>query len=183
MTSIKKSYLPPSLVSNLQEVLVSRKGGGDGEEPSKLEESEVPALSIDGTGSMEENSKPVVLVTNGDGIEAPGLTVLVEALVREREFNVHVCAPESWVLILSIVFYGFVDFGFFWVILCLFQIFGCRDKSVSGHSVTLQERVSVTSAEINGATAYVVAGMIICLWISFVCLYCEFWWNGCNFYP
>ncbi|KAJ8645004.1 hypothetical protein MRB53_006752 [Persea americana] len=127
MTSIKKSYLPPSLVSNLQEVLVSRKGGGDGEEPSKLEESEVPALSIDGTGSMEENSKPVVLVTNGDGIEAPGLTVLVEALVREREFNVHVCAPES-------------------------------DKSVSGHSVTLQERVSVTSAEINGATAYVVAG-------------------------
>lgn len=98
---------------------MSRKGGGDGEEPSKLEESEVPALSIDGTGSMEENSKPVVLVTNGDGIEAPGLTVLVEALVSEREFNVYVCAPESWVLILSIVFYGFVDFVFFWVILCL----------------------------------------------------------------
>lgn len=96
MTSIKKSYLPPALVSNLQEVLVSRKGG-DGEEPSKPEESEAPVS--DGTGSIEvnseENLKPVVLVTNGDGIEAPGLTVLVDALVREHQYNVHVCAPQS----------------------------------------------------------------------------------------
>ncbi|KAK9281232.1 hypothetical protein L1049_004127 [Liquidambar formosana] len=77
--------------------------------------------------SDKDSLKPVVLVTNGDGIESPGLTCLVEALVRDGLCNVHVCAPQS-------------------------------DKSVSGHSVTLQETVSVSSAEINGATAYEVSG-------------------------
>lgn len=37
---------------------------------------------------------------------------------------------------------------------------GCfRDKSVSGHSVTLRETVEVSSAEIHGATAFEVSGI------------------------
>ncbi|KAF9595346.1 hypothetical protein IFM89_039464 [Coptis chinensis] len=39
-------------------------------------------------------SKPIVLVTNGDGIGAIGLTVLVEALVGVGLFNVHVYTPQ-----------------------------------------------------------------------------------------
>lgn len=42
-----------------------------------------------------------------------------------------------------------LDIGFF------------RDKSVSGHSVTLRETVAVSSAEINGATAFEVSGIIM----------------------
>ena len=34
-----------------------------------------------------------------------------------------------------------------------------REKSVSGHSVTLGETIAVNSAEISGATAYEVSGM------------------------
>lgn len=33
-----------------------------------------------------------------------------------------------------------------------------RDKSVSSHSVTLQETIAATSAEINGAVAYEISG-------------------------
>ncbi|XXG46030.1 hypothetical protein AAC387_Pa02g0970 [Persea americana] len=125
-TSLKKGYLPPGLVSNLQDVLASRKAGSNGEEQSKSEESEGPSSSVEASSEID-SSKPVVLVTNGDGIEAPGLTVLVEGLVRDGRFNVHVCAPQL-------------------------------DKSVSGHSVTLGETLAVSTAEINGATAYEVSG-------------------------
>lgn len=45
-----------------------------------------------------------------------------------------------------------------------------RDKSVSGHSVTLRETVAVTSAEINGATAYEVSGRIASLCFRFLIL-------------
>lgn len=41
------------------------------------------------------SSKPVVLVTNGEGIDSPGLTFLVEALLRDALLDVHVCAPQS----------------------------------------------------------------------------------------
>ncbi|XP_077210641.1 uncharacterized protein LOC143846109 [Tasmannia lanceolata] len=93
-TSIKNNYLPPSLVSNLQQVLISRKGDSE-EEHSKSEQSE-GSNSIE-TDSVKDssNSKPIVLLTNGDGIESPGLTILVDALVREGQCNVHVCAPQS----------------------------------------------------------------------------------------
>nr|DAD44390.1 TPA_asm: hypothetical protein HUJ06_002620 [Nelumbo nucifera] len=135
-TSVKNNFLPPSLVSNLQEVLISRKGGED-EQSKKTDESSEPSSSSSppppsssaavGVNSDQDCSKPVVLITNADGIEAPGLTFLVDALVREGRCNVHVCAPQS-------------------------------DKSVSGHSVTLRETLAVTSAQILGATAYEVCG-------------------------
>ncbi|CAK9179948.1 unnamed protein product [Ilex paraguariensis] len=128
--AVKNNFLPPGLVSNLQEVLLKRKGGE--EEQPKNDESNDPTSSNSSSDNVEPNSdnnssKPIILVTNGEGIESPGLTCLVEALVRESLYNVHVCAPQS-------------------------------DKSVSGHSVTLRETVAVTSVEINGAIAYEVSG-------------------------
>lgn len=131
-TSVKNNFLPPNLVSNLQEVLISRKGD-EQEQSDKSDESTEPSSAAaappnaEGVNLENECSKPVVLVTNGDGIESPGLTYLVEALVREGLYSVHVCTPKS-------------------------------DKSLSGHSVTLRETIAVSSAEISGATAYEVAG-------------------------
>ncbi|TMW88956.1 hypothetical protein EJD97_017857 [Solanum chilense] len=47
---------------------------------------------------MESNGsecKPSVMVTNDDGIDAPGLRSLVRVLVSSNLFNVLVCAPDS----------------------------------------------------------------------------------------
>lgn len=38
---------------------------------------------------------PVVLVTNDDGIDAPGLRFLVGQLVAARRYRVLVCAPDT----------------------------------------------------------------------------------------
>lgn len=40
-----------------------------------------------------------------------------------------------------------------------------RDKSVSGHSVTVRETIAVSSAEINGATAYEVSGTGLSIYV------------------
>lgn len=140
-STVKNNLLPPGLVSNLQQVLLSRKGGED--EQSKTTTSNDESSSADPSSSsashsdsvepnLDEDSsnKPIVLVTNSDGIESPGLSYLVEALVREGLYNVHVCAPQS-------------------------------DKSGSGHSLSIRETVSVSSAEVNGATAYEVSGTTV----------------------
>ncbi|KAK9149059.1 hypothetical protein Scep_007816 [Stephania cephalantha] len=91
-TSVKKTVLPPSLVSNLQEVLMSRKGSDE-------DEPELAVPSSDAVGGVVDSgsgcAKPVVLVTNAEGIDAPGLASLVDALVREGRCSVHVCAPQS----------------------------------------------------------------------------------------
>ncbi|WCJ23753.1 5'-nucleotidase SurE [Euphorbia peplus] len=42
-----------------------------------------------------ENQKPTIMVTNDDGIDAPGLRSLVRVLVSSATFNVLVCAPDS----------------------------------------------------------------------------------------
>ncbi|KAM7280110.1 hypothetical protein ACFE04_007244 [Oxalis oulophora] len=39
--------------------------------------------------------KPTVMITNDDGIDAPGLRALVRLLVSSRLFNIFVCAPDS----------------------------------------------------------------------------------------
>ncbi|OAY75413.1 5'-nucleotidase SurE [Ananas comosus] len=115
----RSNHLPASLVANLQSVLIGRGrgGGGDGEEsgetkptpsseaaeaeaeeetgaPSNAAEATVAESDPAGDGS-EKVKKPVVLVTNADGIGSPGLTSLVEALVRGGQCDVSVCAPES----------------------------------------------------------------------------------------
>ncbi|KAG4178683.1 hypothetical protein ERO13_A10G058200v2 [Gossypium hirsutum] len=131
MTTAKKNMLPPGLVNNLQEVLLSRKGGNSN--TNNDEQQQKPDAITDSTETStsasdeNDNSKPVVLVTNGEGIDSLGLVYLVQALVRSGLYNVHVCAPQS-------------------------------DKSVSGHSVTVRETITVTPAEIDGATAYEVSG-------------------------
>lgn len=99
-TSVKKNNgLPPALVSNLQQVLLAKKGREESEQPpsSTDTDSSEPSASAPEENSAEDCSKPIILVTNGDGIDSPGLTYLVEALVREGLYNVHVCAPQSWV--------------------------------------------------------------------------------------
>ncbi|KAH9614421.1 hypothetical protein KSS87_021099 [Heliosperma pusillum] len=85
--SINRNPLPPSLVANLQQVLTSRKNGGDESPASAPESTEL-------TQSNPEEEKPVVLVTNADGIDSPGLSSLVDALVRQALYHVNVCAPQ-----------------------------------------------------------------------------------------
>ncbi|KAK9078362.1 hypothetical protein SSX86_002419 [Deinandra increscens subsp. villosa] len=137
---MKNNFLPPGLVSNLQDVL--RKKGNiasvqnhedDSKSNSKKEEEKEEESAVQSSSSSSSSadgydpSKPVIFVTNSEGIDSPGLTSLVEALVREGLYNVSVCAPQL-------------------------------DKSFSGHSFTHQESVSVSTAEIKGATAYEVSG-------------------------
>ncbi|KAL1345120.1 hypothetical protein HN51_018908 [Arachis hypogaea] len=87
--------MPPGLVSNLQEALQNRKGSQ--EQGSKdNEDPPEPASSTDENPEPEfDPSKPILLVTNSDGVESPGLTHLVEALVRQGLYNVHICVPQS----------------------------------------------------------------------------------------
>ncbi|KAJ8439443.1 hypothetical protein Cgig2_021557 [Carnegiea gigantea] len=145
---MNRNALPPSLVANLQQVLISRKNTPpqDDDEGEKVvtESTELTQPTIDGAAqdpssssssiasiaeddSEKKSSKPVILVTNGDGIESPGLVSLVDALVRDGRFDVHVCAPQF-------------------------------DKSACGHSLTVRETVEVTSTEVSGATAFEVSG-------------------------
>ncbi|KAK4361809.1 hypothetical protein RND71_017050 [Anisodus tanguticus] len=122
-SAVKNNFLPPGLVSNLQEVLLNRKGGGAQSKPKDDDVSTQPLADV----TDRTNTKPIVLVTNADGIESPGITCLVDALVRQGLCNVNVCAPQS-------------------------------DKSVVGHSFTLNETIAVTPTEVHGATAYEVSG-------------------------
>ncbi|XP_059289756.1 uncharacterized protein LOC132043264 isoform X4 [Lycium ferocissimum] len=44
---------------------------------------------------MEDNFRPTVMVTNDDGMDAPGLRALVTLLVSTNRFHILVCAPDS----------------------------------------------------------------------------------------
>ena len=109
-TSVKKNMLPPGLVNNLQEVLLSRKGGNNSSNNNNDEQQKddsvvgdctEPSTSTCNENAADENesSKPVVLVTNGEGIDSLGLVYLVQALVRLGLYNVYVCAPQLWVFL------------------------------------------------------------------------------------
>ena len=50
---------------------------------------------------MEDVKRPTILITNDDGIDAPGLRALVHALASTNLYNVQVCAPNGCVLICS----------------------------------------------------------------------------------
>ncbi|OMO91668.1 Survival protein SurE-like phosphatase/nucleotidase [Corchorus olitorius] len=132
-TSVKNNFLPPSLISNLQQVLISRNDAVEHQSTNSFD-SNSPALSsisrnaeTNAANVEPDCSKPVVLITNGEGIDSPGLTFLVQALLADGRFNINVCAPQS-------------------------------DKSVAGHSVTVRETVTVCSVEMGGATAFEVSG-------------------------
>ncbi|XP_073134914.1 uncharacterized protein [Henckelia pumila] len=93
------NQLPLELVSNLQDVLSNRKkmSGNDGDnessEPSNRDDDSAhPSSSGNG---CDDGSKPVILLTNSDGLESPGLRSLVDSIVRLGLYSVHVCAPQS----------------------------------------------------------------------------------------
>ncbi|KAI8561333.1 hypothetical protein RHMOL_Rhmol04G0330800 [Rhododendron molle] len=77
--------------------------------------------------------RPTIMVTNDDGIDAPGLQALVRVLVSTGQYEVQVCAPDS-----------------------LLPLF--REKSAVSHSITWRIAVSVQQVNINGATAFAVSG-------------------------
>ena len=83
-TSVKNNFMNPALISNLQQALIRRKDTLQEQHPNIAQEPTTKA-----------STKPVVLVTNGEGIESPGLAFLVEALVHDALLDVHVCAPQS----------------------------------------------------------------------------------------
>ena len=65
---------------------------------TKQEREEEVAEKEDAPSSVveaPENGLPSVLVTNDDGINAPGLRTLVAALIEDGSCNVFVCAPDS----------------------------------------------------------------------------------------
>lgn len=86
-----RTLAPPAFMSSLNEVLNSRKqhraAGG--------EESEKNCHGGNVVIEDKEDLRPIVLVTNDDGIQATGLRCLVEALVNGGRCNVIVCAPDQ----------------------------------------------------------------------------------------
>ncbi|KAF2284193.1 hypothetical protein GH714_019865 [Hevea brasiliensis] len=50
---------------------------------------------MEDTAVLNSNQKPTIVVTNDDGIDAPGLLSLVRVLVSTHRFHVLVCAPDS----------------------------------------------------------------------------------------
>ncbi|KAI3902887.1 hypothetical protein MKX01_040114 [Papaver californicum] len=94
--TMKNNFLPPNLVSNLQQVLNNRKGGNEDGEEEANEAAPTSTSETITTRSEIDESKPIVLVTNGDGIDSCGLTSLVQALVKDNLYNIQVCAPQSY---------------------------------------------------------------------------------------
>ncbi|CAH9118478.1 unnamed protein product [Cuscuta europaea] len=92
----KNNLLPAALVSNLQDVLLRRKSdaGEKGNEEAQSNDDSTEPSSSNAAGEPD-STKPIVLVTNADGIDSPGLTCLVDALVRHGLYNVYICAPQS----------------------------------------------------------------------------------------
>ncbi|KAK9288739.1 hypothetical protein L1049_017203 [Liquidambar formosana] len=46
-------------------------------------------------GTVSSDRRPTIMVTNDDGIDAPGLRALVHVLVSTNRYEVLVCAPDS----------------------------------------------------------------------------------------
>ncbi|XP_078443639.1 survival protein SurE-like phosphatase/nucleotidase [Wolffia australiana] len=92
-TSVRTSNLPPSLIANLENVLRGRNEREEVPQPAP-EPSSGSADPAKRTALIAE-PKPIVLVTNGDGIDGPGLIPLIEALAKADLFEIHVCVPES----------------------------------------------------------------------------------------
>ncbi|XP_057830263.1 uncharacterized protein LOC131041246 isoform X2 [Cryptomeria japonica] len=91
---------PPVFLSSLNEVLKNRQQQQQKKEPVGCDDSGKIVAGGDAVSKKEEDLRPSVLVTSGDGIGASGLRYLVEALVNGGRCNVNVCAPDedkSWI--------------------------------------------------------------------------------------
>ncbi|XP_071741939.1 uncharacterized protein [Rutidosis leptorrhynchoides] len=100
-------FLPPGLVSNLQDALKKKQqannhsvqdsdtdNNNNNNNNDKDDESTVESSSNDNNENEFDPSKPVIFVTNSEGIDSPGLIYLIEALVQQGLYNVSVCAPQ-----------------------------------------------------------------------------------------
>lgn len=114
MTSVQERMeTPPSFVSSLKDALKSRQAerhpwdgvtheGKDSHEGASVIEHHKAGDQVldsqqlsDGTLKTDlDDDRPAVLVTNDDGIHAPGLRAIVEALVHLDCCHVYVCAPD-----------------------------------------------------------------------------------------
>jgi 5'-nucleotidase len=74
------------------------------------------------------------MVTNDDGIDAPGLRALVQVLVSTRRFQVLVCAPDSCVLYLRNYISSFLNCKVWEAIL----LFGERNRFLHELIVNLE---------------------------------------------
>lgn len=54
-------------------------------------------MAINGEDRIS-GERPIIMVTNDDGIDAPGLRSLVRVLVSTNLYDVRVCAPDSYAL-------------------------------------------------------------------------------------
>ncbi|XP_024980510.1 uncharacterized protein LOC112517342 [Cynara cardunculus var. scolymus] len=94
---VRNNFLPPGFVSNLQDVLKKKGNNEDDDDKSNDKKDDESAATVQSSSSSPDDydpSKPVIFVTNTDGIDSPGLTCLVEALVAQGLYNVSVCAPQ-----------------------------------------------------------------------------------------
>eukprot|EP00250_Pteridium_aquilinum_P016770 c23285_g3_i1 orf=78-1295(-) len=113
MTSVQERMETlPSFMSNLKDVLNSRRihiqdsvgeheGENHHESVTVIEHHEAEDHVHNTLPSAEiaqkverDDDRPAVLITNDDGIHAPGLRALVEALVISNCCHVYVCAPD-----------------------------------------------------------------------------------------
>lgn len=88
--------LPPGLVSNLQDVLKKKGNPAPEENDDKSNNKKDDESAVQSSAPVDDfdPSKPVIFVTNSDGIDSPGLIFLIEALVSQGLYNVSVCAPQ-----------------------------------------------------------------------------------------
>nr|CAB3456038.1 unnamed protein product [Digitaria exilis] len=87
---------------------------------------------------------PVLLVTNDDGIDAPGLRFLVDQLVAAGRYRVLVCAPDTCCFVEILRLCG--------------TITGFWDKSGVSHCITWRPALRCKRVDISGATAFGVSG-------------------------
>lgn len=120
-TSVNNTMIPPDLLSNLNQVLLSKKGA-DKDDDKSHDVSQNTQLSVHSSEEHVDSSKPIVLVTNSDGVDSSGVIFLVQALVRDGLYNVHVCVPQSWVLFFFFILVYLFCFGFWWVFCLVFKV-------------------------------------------------------------
>lgn len=94
----KRNPLPAALVSNLQSVLAARRPPAAEVSTAEAEASAPEAGASDVPAGDGAPARPIVLLTCAGGIRSAGLAALVDALVAGGRCDVHVCAPDSYVL-------------------------------------------------------------------------------------
>ncbi|RVX22300.1 5'-nucleotidase SurE [Vitis vinifera] len=121
---------------------------------------------------VSSGDRPKIMVTNDDGIDAPGLRALVQVLVSTNLYEVLVCAPDSYRFRVDIDLenLSFMDVELRLrelpytnsphAISCVLVASFFREKSAVSHSITWIHALAVKRVEIEGATAYAVSGLL-----------------------